>query len=231
MTVAISDGRGNSQNATTLEGGYFRIVNVRPGTYTASAQTGYGTSNPATFDVMPNRVANVNLIVPTAIDLKYSALGGGGGLLGQPLTNELLAPDGVGHFRHFQNGSIYWTPQTGAWEVQGAIRDKWASFGWERSFLGYPLTDESGTPDGVGRFNHFQGGSIYWTPQTGPHEVHGAIRDYWASLGWERSSLGYPITDEMPIQGSNGRYNQFQVCFIYWYPNTGAYGYCPPRIN
>ena len=45
--------------------------------------------------------------------------------------------------------------------------NKWASLGWERSFLGYPLTDETGTPDGVGRYNHFQGGSVYWTPGTG----------------------------------------------------------------
>lgn len=29
------------------------------------------------------------------------------------------------------------------------------------------------------------------------HEVHGAIRDKWASLGYERGLLGYPISDEM----------------------------------
>src|SRR5207302_49498 len=83
--------------------------------------------------------------------------------------------DGVGRYNHFQGGSIYWTPGTGAHEVHGAIKDKWASMGWERSFLGYPVTDETGTPDGVGRYNHFQGGSIYWTPSIGAYEVHGAI--------------------------------------------------------
>jgi uncharacterized protein with LGFP repeats len=51
--------------------------------------------------------------------------------------------------------------------VIGAIRDKWLAFGGDSSFLGQPLTDELTTPDGVGRFNHFQGGSIYWTPSTG----------------------------------------------------------------
>jgi uncharacterized protein with LGFP repeats len=45
--------------------------------------------------------------------------------------------------------------------VIGAIRDKWLALGGPSSFLGQPLTDELGTPDGVGRFNHFQGGSIY----------------------------------------------------------------------
>ena len=157
------------------------------------------------------------------IDVKYATLGGPGGWLGQPTTPELSAPDGVGRYRHFQGGSIYWTPSTGAHEVHGAIRVKWASLGWERSFLGYPLTDESTTPDGIGRYNHFQGGSIYWTPSTGACEVHGAIRGKWASLGWERSFLGYPLTDESTTPDGIGRYNHFQGGSIYWTPSTGAH--------
>jgi hypothetical protein len=152
-------------------------------------------------------------------------------LFGYPLTDETGAPDGVGRFNHFQGGSIYWTPSTGAHEVHGAIRDKWASMGWERSFLGYPLTDETPTPDGIGRFNHFQGGSIYWTSSTGAHEVHGAIRDKWAAMGWERSFLGYPVTDEMDTQVPvtavppsfvAGRVSQFQDGSIMWSAETGA---------
>lgn len=86
----------------------------------------------------------------------------------------------------------------GAFEIHGAIREKYLALGAEASILGYPRTDESGTPDAVGRYNHFQGGSIYCTPGTGAHEVHGLIRDRWASLGWERNAqLGYPVTDEL----------------------------------
>ncbi len=107
----------------------------------------------------------------TAIDQKYAELGGQGGFLGMPTIVESVAPDGIGHYRHFQGGSIYWTPQTGAFEVGGAIRDKWASMGWERSHLGYPLTDESPAPDGVGRFNNFQGGCIYWSSATGAVDI------------------------------------------------------------
>ncbi|MCU1237870.1 MAG: hypothetical protein JWP63_5837 [Candidatus Solibacter sp.] len=82
-------------------------------------------------------------------------------------------------------------------EVHGAILGKYQDLGGESSFLGYPTTDESGTPDGVGRFNHFQAGSIYWTPNTGAHEVHGLIRDFWSAHGWERNpALAYPISDE-----------------------------------
>ena len=55
--------------------------------------------------------------------------------------------------------------------------------------LGYPVTDETITPDGRGRYNHFQYGSIYWTPFTAAHETHGAIRERWASLGWDKRKV------------------------------------------
>jgi uncharacterized protein with LGFP repeats len=158
----------------------------------------------------------------TDIDVKYAQLGGAGGWLGPPATPENTAPDGVGHYRHYRSGSIYWSPPTLAHEVHGDIRGKWSSLGWERSFLGYPTTDETATPDGVGRYNHFQGGSVYWTPQTGAHEVHGAIRDRWASLGWERGFLGYPTSDELTTEDGLGRYSEFEHGSIYWSPGTGA---------
>jgi uncharacterized protein with LGFP repeats len=156
-----------------------------------------------------------------AIRDKWLALGGPSSFLGQPSTDELGTPDGVGRFNHFQGGSIYWTPTIGAHEVHGAIRGKWADMGWERSFLGYPLTDESPTPDGIGRFNHFQGGSIYWTPGIGAHEVHGAIRDKWASMGWERSFLGYPASDEVDVL-NGGRVSNFEHGSITWTQSGGA---------
>jgi hypothetical protein len=85
----------------------------------------------------------------------------------------------------------------GAFEVHGAIREKYLALGAEASILGYPRGDESATPDGRGRFNHFQGGAVYWTQDTGAHEVHGLVRDLWASGGAERNpQLGYPLSDE-----------------------------------
>jgi uncharacterized protein with LGFP repeats len=160
-----------------------------------------------------------------AIRDRYVALGGGS-VLGSPLTGELPTPDGVGRFNHFSNGwSIYWTPFTGAWSIHGAIRDHWAALGWERSVLGYPVTDETGTPDRIGRFNHFSNnGSIYWTPATRAHEVHGAVRAKWASMGWERGVLGYPIGDEGVTPNKVGRYNFFSGHgAIYWTGPTGAW--------
>jgi hypothetical protein len=153
---------------------------------------------------------------------RYLTVGGPAGLLGFPTTDESRTPDGVGRFNHFAKGaSIYWTPSTGSHEVHGAIRARWAASGWERGPLGYPTTDETATPDGVGRYNHFsKAGSIYWTPSTGASAVYGSIRAKWASLGWERSRLGYPTTSEYGVPG--GRRNDFQHGSLVWSASTGA---------
>ena len=159
----------------------------------------------------------------SAIDQKYESLGGRSSILGAATTEERTCPDGAGRYRHYQGGSIYWSPSTGAFEVHGAIRDKWTKLGWERGVLGYPISDETKTPDGVGRYTVFQNGSIYWTPKTGAFEVHGAIRDKWAKLGWERGVLGYPISDETKTPDGVGRFTVFQGGSIYWTPKTGAF--------
>lgn len=92
-----------------------------------------------------------------------------------------------------------YSEDTGAHEVHGEIRAKYNAFHGADGVLGLPLTDETVAPDGSGRYNHFQGGSIYWSPTTGPLMVRGALRDVWASQGWERGPLGYPVADEYRI--------------------------------
>ncbi|MFJ8085727.1 LGFP repeat-containing protein [Streptomyces sp. NPDC096205] len=158
----------------------------------------------------------------TAIDEKWAQIQ----WIGPPFdagagSGEGPNPDGRGSSRDFANGSIYWSSGTGAHEVHGDIRLKYAQLRGSSGFLGYPATDELGCPDGVGRFNHFEGGSIYWTPQTGSHEVHGAIRDKWASMGWETCYLGYPVSDEMG-PSPDQRVSRFQHGDIIWSPQAGA---------
>jgi hypothetical protein len=167
----------------------------------------------------------------TPISDKYASLGGANGFLGPATSPETVAPDGVGKFRHYTGGSIYWTTQTGAHEVHGAIRSKWSGLGWELGVLGYPITDEWTTPDGVGRYNHFQKGSVYWTPQTGAHEVHGPIRNRWAALGWERGFLGYPTTDQQSSQnGLVVHTSTFQGGKITHIPGMGTPKESPVRV-
>src|SRR5215211_564906 len=130
----------------------------------------------------------------TAISDKYAQLGGPNGFLGAAISDEELAgPDGRGRRQRFTNGHIYWHPELGAFEVHGAILRRYTEMGSDYSPLGFPLTDEWTVPDGLGRFNHFQRGSIYWHPTTGAHDVRERIRERWASLRWELGFLGYPV--------------------------------------
>ena len=156
------------------------------------------------------------------IKAKYDAVNGPV-LLGACQAGELSTPDGVGRFNHFERGSIYWTSALGAHVVVGQIKLKWSELGWERSVLGYPITDELATPDGRGRYNHFERGSIYWTQATGAWEIHGNIRAKWEQLGWETGPLGYPKTGELTTPDGVGRYNHFENGSIYWTQATGAH--------
>jgi len=153
----------------------------------------------------------------------WQRFGGESGFLGAPLNDETGTPDGIGRYNHFQGGSIYWTPATGAHEVHGQIRDKWASMGWERSSLGYPISDELKMADGRGRYSNFQGGTIFWTPETGAFVLSGPIMPKWVKLKGSRGFLGYPVSDEVPTPDGKGRYAHFQGGSIYWQPNSGAH--------
>ena len=93
------------------------------------------------------------------------------------------------------------TGYPGGYSVCGAIRDEYLRLGGPASLLGLPLTNELATPTKFGRFNHFQGGSIYWSPATGARSVHGWIRSWWGMLGWENSSMGFPMSDEFGYKG------------------------------
>jgi cell wall-associated NlpC family hydrolase len=104
--------------------------------------------------------------------------------------------------------------------VHGSNLAHYAQLGGPTGLLGFPTTDETATPDTMGRYNHFTGGSMYWTPTLGSHEVHGFIRDKWAAMGWERSLLGYPSSDEFAVTG--GRQSNFQHGLITWTAAKGA---------
>jgi LGFP repeat len=167
------------------------------------AKTGVGQSGSSPFggvvtpgsspalDTSPAPTAFPLIDAGNAINAKAAELGWSGAPAG-----DVEAAAGAGFLRNFQNADIYVSAQTGAHEVHGAIRDKFNALGGAAGGLGLPLTDETGTPDGEGRFNHFEGGSVYWTARNGAAMVRGAIRHAWAAQGWETGILGYPVQDE-----------------------------------
>ncbi|MDQ1370533.1 MAG: hypothetical protein QOF20_2886, partial [Acidimicrobiaceae bacterium] len=96
--------------------------------------------------------------------------------------------------------------------------------------LGYPTTDALPTADTLGRYQLFQGGSIYWSAATGAHEVHGAIRATWNSLGNEGGSMGYPTSDPLITPDGSGRYQEFQGATVQWDQATNTTTVIPKQV-
>ena len=152
------------------------------------------------------------------------------GRLSYPTTSTLTTPDGVGRFNHFlgadrAGASVYWTKNTGAHSVQGAIRDLWAAHGWENGF-GYPSSDELTALDNTGRFNEFTGhtdppASAYWHPATGAHFVTGAIMQRWHELRRELSYLKYPTSNPHEVTDGVSQVD-FQGGYIRLDQNSGV---------
>lgn len=146
---------------------------------------------------LPSPAAAVDCEVRGAIGDYWRSVGADVSFLGPCLTGELPVTGGM--VQHFRGGSVYWSAATGARSVHGAIRSAYNAAGGPSSRLGLPTTHETPTPSRPGAFNHFQGGSLYWSPTTGARRVLGAIRDRWAGFGWENSALGFPVSDEYSV--------------------------------
>ncbi|KQN33315.1 hypothetical protein ASE92_16070 [Pedobacter sp. Leaf41] len=139
---------------------------------------------------------------------------------GSKFLGQLLRKDGIAWYGEL--ACVCYNSNTrSVLEIHGAIYQKWVALGGVN--WGIPNTDESPCWDGTGRFNHFNGdqATIIWSPQTGAQAIWGDIRRRWADLGWERSYLGYPTSDESNFP-DGGRVNSFQRGGIYWWPDTGA---------
>ncbi|MCE5289422.1 MAG: trehalose corynomycolyl transferase [Nocardiaceae bacterium] len=151
-----------------------------------------------------------------AIDARYVEIGGSAGPLGE-CTRAESDLDG-GRAQEFRNGSMYWTPQTGAWEVYGQIGDKYAEMGGPTSALRWPTSGELATPNNLARFNRFETGNIYSSP-AGTYAIHGAIFDAWGREGFEASRFGFPTSDEFAVP--DGRQSDFQGGWIKFITGTG----------
>ncbi|QII09228.1 hypothetical protein BH93_27005 (plasmid) [Rhodococcoides fascians A25f] len=158
------------------------------------------------------------------IRVKYDSLGGSSSFLGPPTAIDVANPDNYGRRQTFFNGPIYWSPAGGAHPVVNHFFAAWQRNGWEAGVLKYPTTDEIVNPDGIGRRQEFQGGTIHWKLNEA-YYVTGAIRDKWWSVGAETngSLLGYPLSDQIVLPDGQGRMNRFERGVIYWSPNGGAH--------
>lgn len=141
------------------------------------------------------------------------------GELGYPTTDEVCNPTGC--WQAFQRGFILFSPASGAHISRGALREKYASLDFERSFLGYPTSEEF--CDASGCWQDYQGGSLVISGSRGTHFTRGLIRDRYLDLGGRRGMLGYPSTDELCGLRDGGCWQAFGDRAIYWSPATGAH--------
>jgi uncharacterized protein with LGFP repeats len=99
-----------------------------------------------------------------AIYDRWQAMGGMTSVLGVPTSLEATAA-GSAHYATFDKGAIYWSPDTGAQPLTGAIYDAWASLGYERGALGLPTSGEIPEPQWVKQ--NFQHGTLNFDRETG----------------------------------------------------------------
>jgi uncharacterized protein with LGFP repeats len=174
---------------------------------------------------------------------KYQALGGpADGDLGFPTIDEvagLLGPDSrVSTFSASDKPAIFWTPDTGAWVVRGAINAAWDKLGGSGGTLGAPTGDE--TYDGDVVSQKFTGGTVSYNNATKvfttdppdlaanlagvevPSDATTAINQAWRAAGGLNGELGARQGAQYSV-GDNGAAQDYARGKIFYSPATGAH--------
>ena len=125
---------------------------------------------------------------------------GGPAVLGAPATDEGLAGQ-WGAFNHFaKDASVYWTADTGAQLVRGAVRAEWLAMNGEWG-MGFPTGAEAAVAGVTGAVKQvFTGGTVFWSAATGAHALRGGIATAWSAAGGV-TKLGLPTTGEVGVPG------------------------------
>jgi uncharacterized protein with LGFP repeats len=149
--------------------------------------------------VVPSALASPESDATDAINQAWNAAGGPDSVVGGK-DGEVFAI-GAGFGQKFSGGKIFFTPDTGAHLIYGAVLDKYESLGGPAdSDLGFPNIDTvAGLISSKSRVNTFSASdkpAIFWTPDTGAWAVRGALNAAWDKLGGSAGQLGAPIEDE-----------------------------------
>ncbi len=183
-----------------------------------------------------------HLIYGAILD-KYQALGGPADSdLGFPTIDEaagLVGPDSrVSTFSAGDKPALFWTPDTGAWVVRGAINAAWDKLGGSAGTLGVPTEDETYNGDVVSQ--KFTGGELSWNGSTKtfttvppelasdltgldvPADATTAINQAWRAAGGLSGPLGARQGAQTAV-GDNGAEQAYAGGKIFYSPATGAH--------
>jgi uncharacterized protein with LGFP repeats len=178
----------------------------------------------------PHAGATPETDADAAITAAWDTGGGDAGPLGP--KDGGVYPAGEGFGQNFAAGKIFFTPDTGAHIVSGAILEKYESLGGPAdSDLGFPTIDEGAGRAANSRNSTFSAPDnpvIFWTPDTGARVVRGAINSAWDALGGSAGVLGVPSDDET----ANGDTvtQKFTGGEISWDRKTRAFTTVPPEL-
>ena len=178
----------------------------------------------------PLAAATPDTDADAAITQAWDAGGGPTGPLGP--KDGGVYPAGSGFGQNFAGGKMFFTPDTGAHAVRGAILDKYETLGGPADGdLGFPTIDEGDGKAPGSRNTTFSAADrpvIFWTPDNGAHVVRGAINAAWDKLGGSAAALGVPTDDET--------YDGDQVSQVFsggqvtWNRKTNAFTTTPPDL-
>lgn len=165
-----------------------------------------------------------------AITQVWDANGGDTGALGP--KDGGVYPVGAGFGQNFAGGRIYFTPDTGARIMQGAILDKYLSLGGpDEGDLGFPNIDEGAGRAPDSRNTTFSAADkpvIFFTPDTGARVVRGAINAAWDKLGGSAGVLGVPTEDE--VYRGDVVSQTFTGGQLSWNRSTKTFTTTPPEL-
>jgi uncharacterized protein with LGFP repeats len=111
----------------------------------------------ARFNEPPGTEDLIAALQGGAIYARWHEMGGVTSALGPPTSPESTT-SGTARYATFANGAMYWSKETGAAPLTGAIYEAWAALGYERGALGLPTSGEIQEPQWVKQ--NFQHGTL-----------------------------------------------------------------------
>jgi uncharacterized protein with LGFP repeats len=180
--------------------------------------------------ILPIAAATPDGDADAAITQAWDAGGGPTGPLGP--KDGGVYPAGSGFGQNFASGKIFFTPDTGAHAMQGAILDKYEALGGPADGdLGFPTIDEGDGKAPGSRNTTFSAADrpvIFWTPDNGAHVVRGAINAAWDKLGGSAAALGVPTDDE--TYNGDEVSQSFSGGQVTWNRTTNVFTTTPPDL-